>query len=790
MDANDWFANYHDLAKPQERQNDFGGTFSGPIVKDRTFFFFSYEGLRLRLPQVEETTVPDRSARQDAVPAIRPYLNAYPLPNGPQAVDSLGNPIPGAAQFNASFSNQSTLDAYSIRLDHRVNNKVSIFGRYNDSPSQILDRGFGGSPLSSLSLSRISTRTGTVGSSLAIFPEMLDDLRFNYSRTESSSSSHSDTISGAVPLPSLPFPGPYTSRNAEFSMNVFSLANADLVIGSGATNVQQQINVVDTLSVQKGTHSIKIGVDYRRLSPQYDIASYAQNAFFLDVPSAQSGSLLASTLAAERNATFLFRNLGIFVQDTWRFLPRVVVTYGLRWDVDFAPSSLKGPSLPAITGYNLDNLSSLALAPSGAPPFKTSYKGLAPRVGVAYQISQSSAWETVVRGGAGAFFDLASSEFGNLLASSAYPFGAFSVNFGGTFPLSPGAAAPPLIMVPSPSAPGTLTAFAPRLQLPYTLEWNVAVEQAIGAQQTLSASYVGAIGRRLIQTAQLSSPNPSFSLARLVGNSSTSDYSALQLQFQHRLSEGLQVLASYTWSHSIDDGSAGSYGNGANLLVPGIKPNVNRGSSDFDIRNAFSAGLTYNVPVPKLNRFAKTILGGWSAETLVLARSAPPVNAYYSSFLTVLNAYTEIRPDVVSGQPLYLYGSQYPGGKGFNPLAFTESSSGPNDESAVASGRLGRNALRGFGVAQWDLALHRECPIHDSWKLQLRVEMFNVLNHPNFAPPIGDLGSPQTLKTQFGQSTAMFGQYLSGGSLGGGALSPQYQIGGPRSIQVALKLIL
>lgn len=789
LDANDWFADYHDLAKPQERQNDFGGTFSGPIVKDRTFFFFSYEGLRLRLPQVEETTVPDRSARQDAVPAMRPYLNAFPLPNGPQALDSLGNSIPGTAQFNASFSNQSTLDAYSIRLDHRVNDKESVFGRYNDSPSQILDRGFGGSPLSSLSLSRITTRTGTVGSTLAISPEILDDLRFNYSRTTSSSSSYSDTINGAVPLPSLPFPGPYTSRNAEFSMNIFSLADADLVIGSGAANTQQQINLVDTLTVQKGTHSFKIGVDFRRLSPQYDIASYAQNAFFLDVQSAQSGSLLASTLAAERNAAFLFRNLGTFVQDSWRFLPRLVITYGLRWDVDFAPSSLNGPSLPAVTGYNLDDLSGLALAPAGTPPFKTSYKGLAPRVGVAYQISQRSQRETVLRGGAGAFYDLASSEFGNLLASSAYPFGAFSVNFGGTFPLTAGAAAPPPITAPSPSVPGTLTAFAPRLQLPYTLEWNFAVEQAIGAQQTLSASYVGAVGRRLIQTAQVSFPNPSFSLARLVGNSSTSDYSALQLQFQHRLSEGLQALASYTWSHSIDDGSAGSYGNGANLLVPGVKPNVNRGPSDFDIRNAFSAGLTYNVPVPKLNPFAKAILQGWSADTLVLVRSAPPVNAYYSSFLTLLNAYTEIRPDVVPGQPLYSYGSQYPGGKGFNPSAFTSPPVDPTTQAPLRQGDLGRNALRGFGVAQWDFALHRECPIHDSWKLQFRAEMFNVLNHPNFAPPVGDLGAPNALKNQFGQSTAMYGQYLSGGSLGGGALSPLYQIGGPRSIQVALKLV-
>jgi hypothetical protein len=102
----------------------------------------------------------------------------------------------------------------------------------------------------------------------------------------------------------------------------------------------------------------------------------------------------------------------------------------------------------------------------------------------------------------------------------------------------------------------------------------------------------------------------------------------------------------------------------------------------------------------------------------------------------------------------------------------------------LRQGNLGRNALRGFGATQWDFAVHREFPIHDALKLQCRAEMFNVLNHPNFAPPISDLSSPQ-----FSRSTLVLGQYLGGRNLGGGAFSPLYQIGGPRSIQFALKFI-
>jgi hypothetical protein len=107
----------------------------------------------------------------------------------------------------------------------------------------------------------------------------------------------------------------------------------------------------------------------------------------------------------------------------------------------------------------------------------------------------------------------------------------------------------------------------------------------------------------------------------------------------------------------------------------------------------------------------------------------------------------------------------------------------------VSQGNLPRNALRGFGATQWDFAVHREFPIHESLKLQFRAEMFNVLNHPNFGPPVGNLGSPSAINPQFGQSIQMLGRSLAGGNLGSGAFDPLYQLGGPRSIQFGLKLL-
>jgi hypothetical protein len=138
---------------------------------------------------------------------------------------------------------------------------------------------------------------------------------------------------------------------------------------------------------------------------------------------------------------------------------------------------------------------------------------------------------------------------------------------------------------------------------------------------------------------------------------------------------------------------------------------------------------------------------------------------------------------------LYLSGSQYPGGKALNLAAFIVPPTDPTTGLPLRQGDLGRNALRGFGAAQWDFAVHRDFAIHESLKLQFRAEMFNVLNHPNFAPPVGDLESPQSLNPQFGLSTQMLGQYLGGANVGGGGFNELYQVGGPRSIQIALKLM-
>jgi hypothetical protein len=801
FDANNWFNTFVTPALPRakERQNDFGGTLGGPILKNRIFFFFSYEGLRLRLPQTTLTTVPDLNARQTAVATMQPFLNAYPIPNGPEVLDGTGNAT-GAAQFNASYSNPATLDAYSIRIDHKPTEKLALFGRYDYSPSEIVQRGNGNS-LSTVSPTRITTQTATVGLTWFASPALANDARFNYSRTNASSLFFLDAFGGSIPITSLPYPSPFTNQDAEFELGISSLTNGYLNSGTYGHNLQRQINVVDSLSAQKGSHGLKFGVDFRRLTPVYANQQYSQFPFFADVSSAESGNAYYGLVASGRGATFLFRDLGIFAQDTWRVAPRITLTYGLRWDVEFVPRSVNGPSLNAVTGFNLNNLSNLALLPAGTAPYKTTYGNIAPRFGVAYQLTRSQDWQAVLRGGFGVFYDLATSEVGNILAN-AYPFGVYTSLYSIPFPFDAATAAAPPIVPPNTSNGEPLWAFNPHLDLPYTFEWNVALEQTLRGHQSISAAYVGSAGRRLLQTAFVNSPNTHFASAGLITNASTSNYNALQVQFQRRLSGGLQGLASYTWSHSIDTASAGSlYGNEANALVPAINPNANRGPSDFDVRNALSAGVTYDIPAPKRNALANAIIRGWSVQNVIQARSAQPVDISDSNFLELHSAQADVRPDLVPGQPLYLYGSACasvfqslaeliqgqgcPGGKGFNPNALTNPPTDSNG-NPLRQGDLGRNALRGFDSFQWDFAVHREFPIHESLKLQFRAEMFNILNHPNFGPPSGCFGL--FCSTDFGLSNNMLGQSLSGGQAGGGAFNPLYQIGGPRSLQFAMKL--
>jgi len=786
LDANDWFANSRGLKRPALRQNDFGGVLGGPIVKNRTFLFSSYEGLRLRQPLVGVTDVPSLSMRRTAPTSIQPYLNAFPIPNGP---DRVVNGVPnGLAEFSASFSNPSALDAASIRIDHILGDKLTMFGRYNYAPSGIDQRGFiFSNSLSTVTQTRFNTQTLTLGSTQPVTPRLSNDLRFNYSKSRTGSFIVLDTFGGAVlPTESQLFPSFVSPKDAVFGFFLFSGTGTNFRAGKVQKNLQDQVNIVDNVSLIVDSHQLKFGIDYRRIAPLNGERTYDQLAGSFSVDPLLTGRVsFVSVNQFRSNVGLVFNNFSAYGQDTWKATPRLTLTYGLRWEVN-PPPSLRNAEPPfpfAITG--IDTPVNLALAPQGAPLYKTTYNNFAPRIGLAYKLFQKQGRETVLRGGFGIFYDLGNAATGAIPDS--FPNRTSKSLSNPLLPLDEISATP----VPfTTSLPVTtlFTGIDPNLKLPRTYQWNIAVEQSLGANQTLSASYVAAVGRHLVRTDFLSRPNPNFrSTVFLIKDTATSDYHAMQLQFQRRLSRGLQVLTSYTWSHSIDEASGDTSTLGFDR---------GRGPSNFDIRHSFSSAITYNIPTVSANAFSRATLGGWSLDTIVVARSAAPVNIIAGQVVLPSGDRVNVRPNLIQGVPLYTDDPSAPGGRRINstapmaaqvaaagcaPITSTNAKGPFCTPPAGQQGNLGRNALRGFPVWQADLAFRRQFNLTERLNLQLRAEFFNVFNHPNFANPVENL----SLAT-FGQPIVMFGTSLS--SAAGEGLNPLYQIGGPRSIQLAVKI--
>jgi hypothetical protein len=737
-------------------------------VKDKSFFFFSYEGQRLRQPSSMQTVVPDSQSRQQAPITMRPYLNAFPVANGSALAA-------GVAQFNASFSNPSSLDAYSIRIDHSLRSKLNVFGRYNFSPSNLDQRGpvfTSGRVLSTTNSLSSAVHTGTIGLTQMLSPEISNEVRANYSNHRISIDFVMDDFGGATPLPdSILFPSGITSADGNFLFIVLGVGQ--YVQGKQGTTEQRQVNIIDNLSVTKGNHQLKVGVDYRWLAPFSSPAAYRQFVAFSGVTSTSGGALSGTALSAQSSSfqanALLSQNFSLFGQDTWKVTPRLTVTYGLRWDVNPALKGKNRENDP-FTVIGLDNPATLTLAPRGTPLFETTWGNIAPRIGLAYQFGGIRNWGAALRAGFGVFYDLGHGSLGGV--SSFFPYIAdknFSLS---PFPMSPQDAAPPALTTNLPAA--TMLIADPHLKLPRTYQWNVALEQSIGNNQSISATYVGAIGRQLLRVTNLFNVNPNFQFVALTDNSATSDYNALQVKFQRRLSRGLQALGSYSWAHSIDIASTDAIA--TNINTPGqiADVNVDRANSNFDIRQAVTAGVTYELPSVGSQKTARAILNGWSIDSFFFARSATPVNIVGGSFFA---AGTQLapRPNLNAGVPLEIHGSQFPGGKIFNRAAFSASPAG-------TQGNFGRNVLRGFGAWQADVGLQRQFHLTERLGLRFRAEFFNIFNHPNFGNPTNVLTSPL-----FGRSTQTLANSLGSGGANGG-FNPLHQIGGPRSIQFALKI--
>jgi hypothetical protein len=307
--------------------------------------------------------------------------------------------------------------------------------------------------------------------------------------------------------------------------------------------------------------------------------------------------------------------------------------------------------------------------------------------------------------------------------------------------------------------------FTPQLRLPSVKQWNISVERAFTSHDVVSIGYVGSSGSDLIRR-EVSGLGTNHFLA-IATNDGASIYQALQAQYRRRLSHGLEGLVSYAWSHSIDNSSTDS-GLYAFNSVSSISQD--RASSDFDVRQSFSAGFTYALP----HSIHSVLLRDWELDGTFRARSGFPINVLDSDEFQGITYQDIYRPNLLGGVPVWISDPSAPGGRSLNPAAFQVTPFG-------TQGNLGRNAITGFGMSQLDLALQRDFLVTEHRSLQLRMEAYNALNHPNFADPIPFLASPL-----FGQSNSMLNLMLGTGSPGSG-LAPIFQAGGARSLRFVLR---
>ena len=792
-------ADYFDIEKPPHDFNDFGGFFSGPLsfpgrkagANYRTYFFLSAESRRFTLPQPTVTLeVPSLEIRDAAQnPVAQAIYNSFPLPDEkeqilPRAAENVM--FPESSLFRATYADPNGAESYNLRVDHLFNPKLSFFARFNYSPSFSENR----NPLnlSSLIASDQTTQTATFGSTQAFSARVVNEFRFNSSvQTARTNHDFDGLYGGVLPDRSIFIPAAFEAESTHFrfSLNGFS-EPLSFFYGDYAQNEMRQLSLSDNLTYAVGSHELKLGFDYRRLSPTLRVSGYGINYDFDSLDAVALGT--ASRVAFYKNPNVSTNVLSVssFVQDNWKVNSKVNLLYGLRWEINPAPSAadrtMLQRTLEAAPDLAQTEQNGLKLAPEGTPYYRTDLGNFAPRFGAAIHVYGKSDRQIVLRAGFGTFYDLGQSQFSELASP-------FQHTNGATENL-----ALPVNNLPSDFFSNivksnkrlTVVAADSDYRLPRTYFWNFAAQLKTGDGQLFSASYVGAAGRQLQRTLtlDLASSNEaanvyfseSFSKIVYIDNAFSSDYHAFQFQYSRNLSGGLRSFVNYTWSHSIDDNSSDS-GISTPFLIRPVADD--RGNSDFDARHAVNAGFSYNLPPIKSDNALGKFLSDWTLSGIFFARTGLPFDVRIAELNPLTNQLHFRRAEIVGSLPFFVKSAESPTGVRINADAFTRPA------GRGGQGNLGRNVFIGPFVWQLDSSLSKRINLTKKLRLQLGIEVYNVFNRPNFSNPQAEIfyrSGERIVPEDFGVPTRTMARgYASAEPTGG--VSPVFQLGGARSMQ-------
>jgi Carboxypeptidase regulatory-like domain/TonB dependent receptor/TonB-dependent Receptor Plug Domain len=764
FDAIDWFAGQQAAGVfiPGTRfsQNDFGGALGAPVVlpgvyngRDKTFFFASYEGLYVPQPTPQTYPYgPSGDLFELAPTAVQSVLECFPSGvNGPSDnLSSLGSAVV------IPFALPAHLNSTSVRLDHTFSPKFAVFFRFGDAPSYSQTK-----QLFSRTTNQLGSRTFSLGANSELAENLNNELRLGFAGNSSNVQSNAESYVGLDLNGALGLPVGYNSVSSDAYIHIVGVGDSESYTNTAYGSLHQW-NLRDNFNAQAGKHLLKFGMDERRVASHLHPAALSVQADFLDRDSMLNNAVSDLVVTATSPANPILNQFSLFAQDDWKVSKALSLSLGLRWDLAPPPKGENGQNAYTVLG-DVNTPATLEVAPRATPLWHMGWYNFAPRAGVAWAENSEPGKELILRAGGGVFFD--SSNQPALRAFSGLGF-ANSIHFAGQpLPVTP----PELNVPPAGSSPYSGTnafAFPSHLQLPYSWQWNIALEKALGRSQTLTASYVGASGQRLLeeQRRNVNQANPNLGDVTFYPHGLTSSYEAMQLKFQRSLVQGIQTLVSYTWSHALDYGST-------DPTFPLI-----HGNSDLDVRHNLETAISWDLSRPEGNSLARIFFGGWRLDGRVLARTGFPVDLGGNFFLDSITGDTySSGVDLIPNRPLYQHGSGFPGGRLFNGgvNAFNPAFALPQGN---AQGDAPRNLVRGFSAYQGNAGVRRTFHLHDALNLQVESEMFNVTNHPNFGyidPYLPDL--------LFGQPTKLLNQSF-------GSTGSIYQQGGPRSMQISLRL--
>jgi hypothetical protein len=557
-------------------------------------------------------------------------------------------------------------------------------------------------------------------------------------------------------------PGPPGSGGATI-LGLFVPGLGQFVSNAFGEGRQDQWELRDALSRRVGRHEFRAGLDYTLLRPSRSSSLSSVLGVARSLEGLLANDPLAVTYSQATQYGGQVNAISLFAQDTVRLTDSLNIVYGVRWEV--TPPTAAQPQIPTITGlwtgteWQTTHYGDI----NGTAPWPMRYGQLAPRIGLAWRLP----WQgLVLRAGGGLFYD-------PTLGASINPINGAPFNswlLAGTGPGidpstgSPGSSQPPSI---SADVQRFLMATPPPLRLPASYQWRVALEKRAGSG-VASAAYVGASGRNLLGTQAYIEPATSILDRQITLTEGSSNYQAAQFRYSGAITRSLFGSASYTWSHSIDDGSNDS---SLFLIHPGYRLGDARGSSSFDIRQAVTAAISYRM----YGRRLPDALRHWTVSGIFRARSGFPIDIMSSQPPLGHGFDNAGRPDLVAGAPLWIADASVAGHRRLNPAAFRAAAAG-------VTGSLGRNAIAGNGLAQLDASLRREFQLPRQLSLEVSVNLFNALNHPAFANPAPFLSSPF-----FGQPTSMQNLMLGSGTPNTG-LPPIFQSGGARAGEFSFRV--